>query len=43
MAVKIHPAVDNGVKAGKTDFPGGTLTCLCSSSPVTITLKGNTD
>jgi hypothetical protein len=25
MATAIHPAVDGGVKAGKTDFAGGTL------------------
>src|SRR6201987_6497538 len=42
MAISIHPAVDGGVKPGKTDFAGGTLTCKCSSSPVTVTLKGNT-
>ena len=42
MAVKIHPAIDGGVKAGKTDFAGGTLTCKCTSAPVTVTLKGNT-
>ena len=42
MAVAIHPAVDGGVKAGVADFAGGTLTCLCTSAPVTVTLKGNT-
>ena len=42
MAMSIHPAVDSGVKPGKTDFAGGTLTCKCGSSPVTVTLKGNT-
>jgi S-(hydroxymethyl)glutathione synthase len=42
MATAIHPAVDGGVKAGKSDFAGGTLTCNCGSSPVTVTLKGNT-
>ncbi|MBV8741746.1 MAG: S-(hydroxymethyl)glutathione synthase [Sinobacteraceae bacterium] len=41
MAVKIHPAVDNGVKQGTSNFGGGTLTCKCSSSPVTVSLKGN--
>ena len=41
MAVKIHPAVDNGVKPGSANFAGGTLTCKCSSSPVTVSLKGN--
>src|SRR5215469_17161016 len=42
MATAIHPAVDGGVKAGKSDFAGGTLTCNCGSSPVTVTLTGNT-
>jgi S-(hydroxymethyl)glutathione synthase len=42
MAVKIHPAVDNGVKPGSANFAGGTLTCKCASSPVTVSLKGNT-
>jgi S-(hydroxymethyl)glutathione synthase len=42
MAVSIHPAVDNGVKAGSATFAGGTLTCRCSSAPVTVTLKANT-
>jgi S-(hydroxymethyl)glutathione synthase len=41
MAVKIHPAVDNGVKPGSSNFAGGTLTCKCASSPVTVSLKGN--
>jgi S-(hydroxymethyl)glutathione synthase len=30
------------VKPGKADFAGGTITCKCGSSPVTVTLKGNT-
>ena len=41
MAVKIHPAVDNGVKPGSANFAGGTLSCKCSSNPVTVSLKGN--
>ena len=41
MAVSIHPSVDQGVKAGSKDFAGGTLTCQCTSSPVTVSLKGN--
>jgi S-(hydroxymethyl)glutathione synthase len=41
-SVNIHPAVDNGVKAGMRDFAGGTLHCKCSSNPVEITIKGNT-
>src|SRR5437773_753540 len=39
--VKIHPFVDDGVKAGAKDFKGGTLTCKCSSNPVTVTLGSN--
>ena len=40
--ISIHPAVDNGVKAGAANFAGGTLTCRCAQSPVTVSLKGNT-
>lgn len=39
--VKIHPSVDDGVKPGAKDFKGGTLTCKCSSNPVTVTLASN--
>jgi S-(hydroxymethyl)glutathione synthase len=42
MAISIHPSVDNGVKPGSQNFEGGTLTCKCSSSPVTVSIKGNT-
>jgi S-(hydroxymethyl)glutathione synthase len=41
MAVKIHPAVDNGVKPGSANFAGGTLACKCTSNPVTVSLKGD--
>jgi len=41
MAVKIHPAVDDGVKPGVANFAGGTLTCHCTTSPVTVSLKGD--
>jgi len=40
MAVKIHPAVDNGVKPG-TGISGGTLTCKCASQQVTVNLGGD--
>jgi S-(hydroxymethyl)glutathione synthase len=40
--ISIHPAVDNGVKAGAANFAGGTLTCKCAQAPVTVSLKGNT-
>ena len=42
MAVSIHPSVDKGVKKGKDNFAGGTLTCKCAKDPVEITLKGQT-
>jgi len=35
-AVKIHPAVDNGIPAATPGFAGGTLSCLCSTNPVTV-------
>src|SRR5579871_1382587 len=41
MAIKIHPSVDNGVKKGTANFGGGTLTCKCSSNPVTVKIGGN--
>jgi S-(hydroxymethyl)glutathione synthase len=36
--VSIHPAVDNGVKAGAPNFAGGTLRCKCASNPVEVTV-----
>jgi S-(hydroxymethyl)glutathione synthase len=41
MANSIHPAVDSGVKRGNPNFAGGTLSCKCSSSPVTVSIQGN--
>ena len=41
MTVKIHPSVDNGVKAGAKDFKGGTISCKCANSPVTVSLASN--
>jgi S-(hydroxymethyl)glutathione synthase len=37
--VNIHPAVD-GIKRAAAGFPGGTLSCLCASNPVTVEIKG---
>lgn len=34
--IHIHPAVDHGVKPGKSDFSGGTLRCKCASNPVEV-------
>ena len=41
MAMNIHPSVNDGVRSGSANFGGGTLTCKCSSAPVTVSLKGN--
>jgi S-(hydroxymethyl)glutathione synthase len=41
MATKIHPMVDNGVKNGTPGFAGGTLTCKCTSNPVTVRIGSN--
>ena len=30
MAIKLHPSIDKGVKAGNKKFKGGTLTCHCA-------------
>jgi S-(hydroxymethyl)glutathione synthase len=42
MAISIHPAVDRGVKQGSARFEGGTLTCQCSSAPVTVKVSSQT-
>jgi S-(hydroxymethyl)glutathione synthase len=39
MAISIHPSVDNGVKKGSASFTGGTLTCNCSTNPVTVRIS----
>jgi S-(hydroxymethyl)glutathione synthase len=39
-ALPIHPAVDSRIKPGEDDFPGGTLTCKCTTDPVTVAIKG---
>ncbi len=41
MAVKLHPYIDKGLKAGAKKFKGGTLTCLCATEPVAVSIKGN--
>lgn len=40
-ALSIHPAIDKGIRPGRTDFAGGTLKCHCASDPVVVTIKGN--
>ena len=39
-AVRIHPAVDNGIPPAAPDFAGGTLTCLCTTDPVVVEIQG---
>lgn len=41
MAPSLHPLIDNGLRQGSANFSGGTLTCKCSSSPVTVKLDSN--
>jgi S-(hydroxymethyl)glutathione synthase len=41
MAIAIHPSVDNGIAPGTKDFAGGTLVCLCTSNPVTVSIGAN--
>ena len=40
--VKIHPAVDNGVKKGDPNFGGGTLTCKCATDKVEVKVGAQT-
>ena len=40
-AISIHPALDNGVKAGAANFGGGTLVCHCTDKPVKVRLSGD--
>ena len=39
-AVKIHPAVDGGLKPAAKAFSGGTLLCGCSQNKVAVAIKG---
>ena len=39
MSVKIHPAVDSGLKPGNDKFAGGTLSCLCTTNPVKVAVR----
>ncbi|SFB12254.1 S-(hydroxymethyl)glutathione synthase [Poseidonocella pacifica] len=40
--VKIHPAVDNGIKPAKPGFSGGTLRCHCKTNPVVVKVSDQT-
>ena len=39
-AVKIHPAVDGGLKPALANFSGGTLACECEKKAVTVAIVG---
>ncbi len=41
-SVKIHPAVDGGVKKGDPAFAGGTLSCRCATDKVEVKIGGQT-
>jgi len=41
-SVKIHPAVDGGVKKGDPNFAGGTLSCKCATDKVEVKVGGQT-
>ena len=34
----LHPAIDDGIKAGKDDFVGGYLHCHCNTEAVQVTV-----
>ena len=37
--ISLHPAIDKGVKGkAKAKFAGGTLTCKCTTDPVTVSI-----
>lgn len=42
MAIAIHPAVDNGIKAAAPGFAGGTLVCRCADKPVKVKIDAQT-
>jgi hypothetical protein len=39
MSVNIHPSVDSGLKPGNSNFAGGTLSCRCTTQPVTVAIR----
>ncbi|KAK3343512.1 Mss4-like protein [Lasiosphaeria hispida] len=41
MAPSIHPLIDNGLTKGSESFSGGTLSCLCATDKVEVTLGSN--
>lgn len=41
-AIHIHPSVDNGIRAEKPGFSGGTLQCLCATDKVEVAVGAQT-
>jgi S-(hydroxymethyl)glutathione synthase len=39
MSVHIHPSIDSGLKPGNSNFAGGTLSCRCTTQPVTVAIR----
>lgn len=39
-SVKIHPAVDGGLKPAASNFSGGVLRCNCAQNTVEVAIKG---
>lgn len=39
--LSLHPSLDQGIRKGSDTFTGGTLRCLCASSPVEVSITGN--
>ena len=39
MTINIHPAINVGIKPAADGFSGGTLSCKCSSNPVTVKVE----
>lgn len=38
--IRIHPAVDHGIKPAAQGFNGGVLRCRCATNKVEVTIKG---
>lgn len=39
MSVRIHPSIDSGLTPGNSKFAGGTLSCRCTTQPVTVAIR----
>jgi S-(hydroxymethyl)glutathione synthase len=40
-SINLHPSINNGIKRGNADFPGGTLECHCLTDRVRVKITGN--